>query len=75
MSISEQMWARAEAAKEVRTIPAPPRARDLWADLDSALRALHIQQAELHDLREAISFLAETMEGLKTGLSELERGN
>lgn len=68
------MWACVKATQLNRVTLMPPHPTDLWEDLNQAYLQLHVQSLELGDLREAINFLAEIIQGLKNRLEIQEKG-
>ena len=72
MNLIDQMWEHVQATENDRKTMPPPGAKDLWADLNQARYLLNAQSTEISDLREALCFLAETVESLKVRLTELE---
>lgn len=50
-----------------------PHPTDLWEDLNRARIQIYAQSLELGDLREAINFLANTIQGLQDRLEDSER--
>lgn len=73
MGLTEELWRHIKATQQDRMTLAPPRPEDLWQDLGQARVLIHVQSLEIGDLREAVSYLADTIESLQTRLSHLER--
>lgn len=75
MSLVEQLWRHVKVTQDERKQFAPPGASNLWADLNQARYLLHAQALEIGDLREAVGYLADVVEGLQARLNNLEGTN
>lgn len=74
MSLADQMWGWVKATQQDRATLAPPRPEDLWESLNQAHLLIYAQELELGDLREAVTFLADTVQGLQDRLAIQEKG-
>lgn len=72
MNVYNAMWEHIKATQNERLAPAPPRATDVWQDLNRAHNLIHAQSIAIGDLQEAVDYLADVITGLRNRLTQLE---